>query len=511
MRRLALTVLIGSLSTAPATGAAQDLTNLSQLSKLSKLSKLDTLNIAKLDELAKLGKLDKLSQLENLHRLEFSIVGSVHDGSIRPLHDEDPADSLFRLATRALNRSDYRQAATLFRRVWDRYPKSERAPEALYFEAFALMRIGDRQELKAALTSLNRLQERYPNASQKGDANSLRVRVCGALAQRGDEECASEVTSIASSTTTTSTPSSTSPGTRTQSRCPDPDDEDDERVMALNALLTMDSERALPLLERIMDRRDACAYVLRRKATFLIAQKHSSRAADILIKAIREDPDEEVRKQAVFWLSQTRDPRVPGVLRDLIRSGSRELQKNAVFSLSQLGGVGSGALREIAGSSDTPDEIRGEAIFWLGQNNARESGEFLRHLFNRVRTHELKDKIIFALSQQRGTGSDQWLLDIAVDNNETVEIRKQALFWAGQNRSVGTDRLAALYDRATDSEIREQLIFVFSQRNERAAVDKLMNIARSDRDKEMRKKAIFWLGQSRDPRVLDFLAEMIGK
>jgi HEAT repeat protein len=135
----------------------------------------------------------------------------------------------------------------------------------------------------------------------------------------------------------------------------------------------------------------------------------------------------------------------------------------------------------------------------------------LRDLFKRVRSSELKDKIIFSLSQQHGTGSEQWLLDIANDQSESIEVRKQALFWAAQNKSVSLDRLAQLYDRTNDTEIKEQLIFGFSQRNSREAVDKLMSIARSDKDKEMKKKAIFWLGQSRDPRVLDFLAELIGK
>ncbi|HEY7567557.1 MAG TPA: HEAT repeat domain-containing protein [Gemmatimonadaceae bacterium] len=428
--------------------------------------------------------------------------------------NDDPADSIFRLAQRALNRSDYRQAATLFARVANNYPKSERAPEALYFQAFALFRIGDRQELKLAQTALERLSERYPDASQRGDANSLRMRICGELAKRGDEACASEVTSsaTASSSANPSSSASSSSTAAQAGRCPDPDDEDDERIMALNALLQMDAERALPILERIMGRRDQCAHVLRRKAVFLISQKSSSRAADILIKAIREDPDDEVRKQAVFWLAQTRDPRVPGVLRDLIRSSSRDLQKNAVFSLSQLGGgEGNAALRDLAGSDNTPEEIRSESIFWLGQKSSSENGQFLRDLFKRVRSSELKDKIIFSLSQQHGTGSEQWLLDIANDQSESIEVRKQALFWAAQNKSVSLDRLAQLYDRTNDTEIKEQLIFGFSQRNSREAVDKLMSIARSDRDKEMKKKAIFWLGQSRDPRVLDFLAELIGK
>jgi hypothetical protein len=38
-----------------------------------------------------------------------------------------------------------------------------------------------------------------------------------------------------------------------------------------------------------------------------------------------------------------------------------------------------------------------------------------------------------------------------------------------------------------------------------------MDIARRDTDRELRSKAIFWLGQSRDPRVLKFLEEVINR
>ncbi len=46
-------------------------------------------------------------------------------------------------------------------------------------------------------------------------------------------------------------------------------------------------------------------------------------------------------------------------------------------------------------------------------------------------------------------------------------MRKQALFWAGQNGGASTEAFASLYDKMTDSEIKEQLIFVLSQRESR--------------------------------------------
>jgi HEAT repeat protein len=89
-----------------------------------------------------------------------------------------------------------------------------------------------------------------------------------------------------------------------------------------------------------------------------------------------------------------------------------------------------------------------------------------------------------------------------------METRKQALFWAGQGGASVAD-LTSLYNTMDEREMREQLIFVYSQREEPAAVDKLLEIARRDSDAELRKKALFWLGQSDDPRAAKALQDII--
>jgi hypothetical protein len=129
-----------------------------------------------------------------------------------------------------------------------------------------------------------------------------------------------------------------------------------------------------------------------------------------------------------------------------------------------------------------------------------------------VKKDALKDKIIFSLSQQRSFGNAEWIMQIALDPKESIEMRKQALFWAGQNGGASTESFASLDDKMTDTEIKDQLIFVLSQRSrDGKALEKLMDIAKTDKDKEMRSKAIFWLGQSRDPRAAKFLEDLITK
>jgi HEAT repeat protein len=97
---------------------------------------------------------------------------------------------------------------------------------------------------------------------------------------------------------------------------------------------------------------------------------------------------------------------------------------------------------------------------------------------------------------------------VARDRAQPIEVRKQALFWAGQGGAPIAD-LTSLYTAFDDREMKDQLIFVYSQREEPAAVDKLLDIARRDPDSELRKKALFWLGQSDDPRAAKALQDII--
>ncbi len=463
-----------------------------------------------------------------------------------PWAPKDPADSLYREARAALGKGDYAKAAELFRRIYRQYPQSDYAGESLYYLAFAEYRLGGTEHLRSALGSLDRIKDRRPSQSKVGDAKALRTRICGELARQGDEACAAEVSAAASaavaeavtgavastvgavSSVVSSAVSAAVSGAaagvdaaaqslrsserRRVSGCPSEDDDDDERIAALNALIQMDAERAMPILNKVLERRDACSAGLRRKAVFLVSQKHTPETADILLRVARNDPDQEVREQAVFWLSQVPDERAVTMLQDILNSSSNEDLKNkALFALSQHRSArGAQFLRDYALREDASDELRGQAVFWLGQRRSPENAEFLRSLYDRVKSDEVKEKILFSLSQQKGMGNDKWLIDIARNTKENIELRKKALFWAGQG-AASPDQLIGLYASLPDSEMREQLIFVYSQRHEPAMVDKLLDIAKNDRDPELRKKAIFWLGQSHDPRVQQFLLDLINR
>jgi hypothetical protein len=108
----------------------------------------------------------------------------------------------------------------------------------------------------------------------------------------------------------------------------------------------------------------------------------------------------------------------------------------------------------------------------------------------------------------RGVGNDRWLLGIALDTANSEDLRGHALWTAGQAGVSGTE-LAAVYDRVRDAQVKEKLIWVLSESRDRVATDKLVDIAQKDPDREMRKKALFWLGQKNDPRVRQILTDIL--
>jgi HEAT repeat protein len=422
-----------------------------------------------------------------------------------PWAKADPADSLYRLAREALSRGDYKRAAEIFHSIPERYPQSAYAGQAMYYEAFSLYRSGGDDELSAARDRLNQLKQKYPSVAT-GDRTTLMTRVCGELAKRGDEACTMLIDSAANRTGTR-----TAPSAGAVRSCPSEDDPNDDRIEALNALLQMDAERAMPILKQVLARRDACSAVLRRKAVFLVSQKQTPETANILMDLVRNDPDQEVREQAVFWLSQV--PGSTGLLEQILKGNAdQDIKEKALFSISQQNDPrAQQILRDFAARESEDSDLRESAIFQLGQRRSTENTEFLRALYSRVTNEDLKDKIMFSLSQQRGVGNEQWLMNIVVNPKEDVELRKKALFSASQ-AGVATSEFVSLYNRLTDSELKDHMIFVLSQRpRDPAAMDKMFDIAKNEKDPDLRKKAIFWLGQSRDPRAQQFLIDLINK
>jgi HEAT repeat protein len=394
----------------------------------------------------------------------------------------------FEAAQELLQRERYERAARGFHEVFENYSSDKLAGESMYWYAFALYRLGDRDELDNARDALKRALADYTDTLDRGDAEDLLERVEGKLARRGDADA----------------------GRRIVDRAQDDDADEDLRMAALNALIHMDSDRALPIIKKVIENPDRYSSEMRSQAIFLLAQHGGNEVEDLMIDLAKNDRDSEVREQAIFWLSQVGGDRSLDLLLELLHGDhSEELDEKIIFGIAQHGGQRSAkALRDIAGDRDRDPEMREQAIFWLGQQG-NDNFVFLRDLYADAERSDMKEKIIFSISQQGGNEQAEFLLEVLRDENEDTEIRKNALFWLGQTGRLDLDDLKGMYSTLDDREMREQAIFVISQQGGKKAADLLLEIVKEEKDPELKSNAIFWLGQIDDDRAMEMLEEII--
>ncbi len=408
---------------------------------------------------------------------------------------DDPADSLYRAGRDALNNTSNRRAADLFREVRVKYPRSRPAEDAPYWEAFALLRLGTDADLRQAREALDWQQAHFPNAATHGDASALATRIEGRLARNGDTKAVKFIE-----------------GRSAAGGCPKEDE--DERIDALNALIQMDSDRAMPILRTVLARRDACSAGLRKKAVWLVATRKTPDVTEILLNAVNTDPDAEVREQAVFWLGSVPSDAATDVLIRLARTGTySDLRSKAIFALSRSKSPRAGqALREIALDESAPAEARADAVQWLlssrGRGENADAMSFLLAMYPKVSDQSLRERLLFAAGQMHTTEATDFLLRVARDTKENEETRKQAVFNANR-AGASAAQLIQLYDQTSGTDVRQHLLWVLSSSKDPAGMDKLIEVARNDRDPALRKQAIFWLSRSKDPRAAKFLMEII--
>jgi HEAT repeat protein len=206
------------------------------------------------------------------------------------------------------------------------------------------------------------------------------------------------------------------------------------------------------------------------------------------------------------------DVGVPALI-DLARGAGVGTRRNAVFWLGQNGSAPARRMLHtvIENESESP-RVRAHAVFSLSHGDDTPASEFtwLRGIYSRIDEPEVKEAVIQGMQQDEGDGGS-WLIARALDTGESPRLRKSALFWAGQREATPTSELVRAYRTLTESALREHAIFVLSQRDDDAAADALIAIARDDKETRMRGKALFWLAQKDDPRIRKLIADLVLK
>jgi HEAT repeat protein len=333
---------------------------------------------------------------------------------------------------------------------------------ALYWKAYAQNKRGKRD---AALASIADLDRRFPQSRWVKDAKALEVEVRQSSGQPAH---------------------------------PEKQADDDLRLLAIQGLMNSDPERALPLLEKVLQ--GSGSPKEKDRALFVIAQSGSPKAQEILLRVARGQSNPELQRKAIQSVGLYGGDESRKALADVYRSAQDASVKRAILQSYMLSG--SRELLFSVAKTEKDDDLRREAIRQLGLVHAPSE---LGQLYQSESSRENKEAILQAYFL---SGDATKLIEIA-QSDKDPELRRAAIRNLGLIGSPQAgDALKQIYDHDTNRDNREQVLnALFIQGNAKA----IIAIARAEKDPELKKAAVSKLSLMGSKEATDYLMEILEK
>ena len=264
------------------------------------------------------------------------------------------AEQLFQAGKDAIHKKDWSAAVEQWKNFSTLFPQSQWGAEPYYWLAYSLNQAAKESDdfekqtamREQAMLKLEMLLKRFSDSSWASDARMLRIEVAEYLSKAGMTQYKKYITDGAES------------GNGSDM---------DVKLVALDALMQMDEEKALPILKKII--RENKDKNIRAKAVYVISQHDDPQVSSLLLEIARQEPDSYVREQAVFWLGQREDEHSLKALADLYaESKDSKFKEKIIFAISQHDSEESFDKLWAIAKNDSDSQLREKALFWMGQS-----------------------------------------------------------------------------------------------------------------------------------------------
>ena len=378
----------------------------------------------------------------------------------KPASKPSDDDRLLQKAKAALDAARWDEALAAFSAVASE--KGAHADEALYWKAYALNKIARRAE---ALAALAQLRKAYANSRWQDDARALEIEVRQASGEKVN---------------------------------PNAEPDEDLKLMALNSLMNSDPERALPILEKLLQGNQSPK--LKERALFVLSQNDNPKARQILLQIARGGSHPDLQMKAINYLSIMGSKENQQVLAELYASSNDVNVKRAVLHGFMISGDRDHLLQ--AAKSEKNPDLRMEAIHQLGISGGQAE---LWQLYQAEPTVEVKETILHSMFI--GGNSDK-LMEVARGEKD-VRLRKAAIHSLGLMGGEHTGAaLAAMYASESDAALRGEIVnALFIQGNAKALVD----LARKESNPEMKKAIVGKLSIMGSKDSTEYMLELLNK
>jgi HEAT repeat protein len=267
------------------------------------------------------------------------------------------------------------------------------------------------------------------------------------------------------------------------------------------------------------------------------------RAVNFLIEVAEREPDRELRKEAIEGLGEKKDSlslqalekiandsdagidlqqaaveaigarpeeEALPLLKKIARTHPRpQARREAIERLGEFPGQIS-FLDELARNEAENLDVRREAVEAIAESRNAEAISTLKQLYAAISNRELKREIIETFADCADRkAAIDFLLEVARSDTDR-QAREQAFSTLGDmNDDQAMDALMRLYDAERNEEVKAEMLSALGDSNNSRAMKKLMEVAKSDPSIRLRKKAISLLGESDDPDAVKFLEGLI--
>ena len=193
---------------------------------------------------------------------------------------------------------------------------------------------------------------------------------------------------------------------------------------------SIDPANSVAMLSSLLDRKTADASD---GSLVALAYHADAAATRALTARVEHSPSFKEREQALFWLGHTRGTEGAQVIEHYATTNADpKLRAKAIFALTQSKVPDVYAHILTMAHDDPAEDVRGEAFFWLAHmDNARAKGDIIASL-NTEGSDRVRERAVFALSQLHNGAADDALISV-LRGNYPRAVKKSALFWLGQS------------------------------------------------------------------------------
>jgi HEAT repeat protein len=233
------------------------------------------------------------------------------------------------------------------------------------------------------------------------------------------------------------------------------------------------------------------------------------------IRIFSPDCELDAGGRTIHWLEGVNGADSVTLLRTFVSKAELKSDKLTDAAISAIAmhkdEAADAALERLAVSADNPEFVRKKVTFWMGNARGRRGFDAVKRIARDDPSEEVRKSAMFGLSQSRDDQAIPELVRFA-RQDASPKVRGEAIFWLAQKAGQrAAAEITSAIENDPDTDVKKRAVFALSQLPKDEGIPLLIKLAKTNQNPAVRKQAMFWLGQSRDPRALDFFADVLAK